>query len=71
VSQPLNIVGPDKDAFSVSSPTLSLAHQGDTQTVTVTFTSPKGGAAGDRTATLLVGTETASVAHSVLYAYVK
>jgi len=71
VSQPLNIVGPDKDAFSVSSPTLSLAHQGDTQTVTVTFTSPKGGAAGDRAATLLVGTETASVAHSVLYAFVK
>jgi subtilisin family serine protease len=67
VAGALSIVGPDKSLFTVSSPTVNLPTKGATQTVTLTFTSPKAGAAGDRSATL----DVAGVAHSVLYAFLK
>ena len=67
VTGALSIVGPDKSMFTVSSPTVSLPTKGATQTVTLTFTSPKAGAPGDRSATL----DVAGVAHSVLYAFLK
>ena len=67
VSGALSIVGPDKSLFTVSSPTVNLPAKGATQTVTLTFTSPKAGAPGDRSATL----DVAGVAHSVLYAFLK
>jgi subtilisin family serine protease len=63
----LSIVGPDKGLFAVSSPTVNLPTKGATQTVTLSFTSPKAGAPGDRSATL----DVAGVAHSVLYAVLK
>ena len=67
VSGALSIVGPDKSLFRVSSPTVNLPTKGATQTVTLTFTSPKAGATGDRSATL----DVAGRAHSVLYAFLK
>ncbi len=67
VSGALSIVGPDKSLFTVSSSTVNLPTKGATQTVTLTFTSPKAGAPGDRSATL----DVAGVAHSVLYAFLK
>jgi hypothetical protein len=67
VSGALSIVGPDKSLFSVSAPTVSLPRTGDTHTVTITFSSPKSGGKGDRSATL----DVAGVAHSVLYTFLK
>jgi hypothetical protein len=46
---------------------VSLPKTGDTQTVTITFTSPKDGGQGHRSATL----DVAGVAHSVLYTFLK
>jgi minor extracellular serine protease Vpr len=67
VAGDLSIVGPDRSLFAVSSPTVSLPTKGATQTVSITFTSPKAGATGDRSATLKIG----GIAHSVLYAFLK
>lgn len=67
VTGALSIVGPDKSLFSVSAPTVSLPRTGDTQTVTITFSSPRSGGQGHRSATL----DVAGVAHSVLYTFLK
>ena len=67
VSGALTVDGPDKGLFTVSAPTVDLPKPGDTQTVTITFTSPKTGGKGDRSATL----DVAGVAHSVLYTFLR
>jgi minor extracellular serine protease Vpr len=67
VTGAVSIVGPDKGLFTVSSPTVNLPTKGATQTVTLTFTSPKAAVPGDRSATL----DVAGVAHPVLYAFLK
>jgi subtilisin family serine protease len=67
VAGDLSIVGPDRSLFAVSSPAVSLPTKGATQTVSITFTSPKAGATGDRSATLKIG----GIARSVLYAFLK
>ena len=67
VTGAVSIVGPDQGLFTVSAPTVNLPTKGATQTVTLTFTSPRAGVPGDRSATL----DVAGVAHSVLYAFLK
>jgi hypothetical protein len=64
VSGPLTVTG--DTAFTVSPSVLDVA-PGASQTVTVSFTAGKGGAAGERQATL----DLAGAAHSVLFAFVK